>query len=235
MHFLTAGQVEALAEAITPGYATLIRFAAYTGLRPGELVALRVGRLNLLRGSCEVVASASEVGGRLMWGATKTYARRSLRLPRFLSEEPAGYLALAGRPRGPGDLLFTAPLGGPLRENNFMRRHFKPAVTAANSAILARSAPGERPVLLPEALRMHDLRHTCASLLIAQGASVKAIQEQLGHASATVTLDRYGHLYDDALDRLAERLDQARAEAVGDRVGTHARPTVVALPKPAGR
>jgi integrase len=54
MHFLTAAQVEALADAITPPYGVLIRFAAYTGPRPCEFVALKVGRLDLLRGMARV-------------------------------------------------------------------------------------------------------------------------------------------------------------------------------------
>ena len=60
-------------------------------------------------------------------------------------------------------------------------------------------------VVTSSSLRFHDLRHTCASLLIAQGASVKAVQAQLGHASATVTLDRHGHLFPDDLQQLADR------------------------------
>ena len=63
MHFLTARQVEDLAAAIDPRYGLLVRFAAYTGLRAGELVALRVRHLNLLRGRCEVGESATEVVG----------------------------------------------------------------------------------------------------------------------------------------------------------------------------
>jgi site-specific recombinase XerC len=55
---------------------------------------------------------------------------------------------------------------------------------------------------------VHDLRHTCASLLIASGANINGVQAQLGHASEAVTLDRYGHLFPDELERLAERLDQ---------------------------
>jgi integrase len=65
-----------------------------------------------------------------------------------------------------------------------------------------------------------DLRHTCASLLIAQGANVKAIQTQLGHSSAQVTLDRYGHLMPDEMDRLAASLDATRASAIAN----HPRP-----------
>jgi hypothetical protein len=77
--------------------------------------------------------------------------------------------------------------------------------------------PGERPALLPEGLRMYDLRHTCASLLIAQGASVKAVQKQLGHKSATMTLDTYGHLWPEETERLAERMDEAHEVAVAER------------------
>jgi integrase-like protein len=66
--FLTARQVEDLAAVIDPRYGLLVRFAAYTGLRAGELVALRVRHLNLLRGRCEVGESATEVDGRLVWG-----------------------------------------------------------------------------------------------------------------------------------------------------------------------
>jgi integrase len=98
MHFPAARQVEDLAAAIDPRYALLVRFVAYTGLRAGELVALRVRHLNLLRGRCEVGESATEVDGRLVWGPTKTYARRAVHLPRFLCDQLAAYLA--ERPHG---------------------------------------------------------------------------------------------------------------------------------------
>jgi integrase len=140
MLFLDGEQVEALADAIAPRYRVLVYFLAYTGVRFGEAVALRVKRLDLLRGRCEVVESATEVGSALVWG----------------------------RPR------------------------------AASGA----------------GLRAHDLRHTAASLLIRQGASVKAVQRSLGHKSAVMTLDRYGHLWPDELEDLAERLDRARAAAL---------------------
>jgi integrase len=204
MHFLTATDVEALAGAVAPGYRALVYFLAYTGLRFGEVVALRVRRLDLLRGTCEVVEAATEVGSRLVWGPTKTYERRTVRLPRFLCDELAVHLA--DRAGDPEALVFTAPRGGPLRERKFLHDNLKPAARRAG---------------LPANLRAHDLRHTAASLLIRQGASIKAVQAQLGHKSATVTLDRYGHLWPDELEGLAERLDQARAAAVA----TPARPT----------
>jgi len=63
-------------------------------------------------------------------------------------------------------------------------------------------------------VRFHDLRHTCASLLIAQGAHPRAVMEHLGHSSISVTMDRYGHLFPDELNRLADRLDAARGAAL---------------------
>jgi integrase len=59
-------------------------------------------------------------------------------------------------------------------------------------------------------LHPHELRHTAASLAISAGATIKSVQRILGHASAAMTLDRYGHLFEDDLDEVAERLDVAR-------------------------
>ncbi|HVM35414.1 MAG TPA: tyrosine-type recombinase/integrase, partial [Actinomycetota bacterium] len=61
---------------------------------------------------------------------------------------------------------------------------------------------------IPRSVRIHDLRHTCASLLIAQGAHPKAIQHHLGHSSISVTLDRHGHLFPDQQDQVADALDE---------------------------
>jgi integrase len=88
----------------------------------------------------------------------------------------------------------------------------------------------QRPAPLPDGLRFYDLRHTCASLLIAQGASVKAVQAQLGHATASITLDTYGHLFPSEMDPLGDRLELVRDVAAarlgrtqhgpgGDRLG----------------
>jgi integrase len=63
-------------------------------------------------------------------------------------------------------------------------------------------------------LRLYDLRHTAASLMIRQGASVKAVQRQLGHATASITLDTYGHLFPDELDALASLAQTQRGPAV---------------------
>ena len=107
--------------------------------------------------------------------------------------------AAEGRAVAPNDYVFTAPEGGELRRDHLHKRILKPAVTAAE---------------LPETLRMHDLRHTCASLLIQLGAHPKLIQEWLGHKSITVTMDVYGHLFPSLSDSMVERLDQVFLRAV---------------------
>jgi integrase len=213
MHFLDARQVEALAEAISARYRALVLFAAYTGLRPCELVALKVGRCDLLRRTARVAEAAVEVG-RLEWGPVKTHEARTVRMPRSVAEEVGA--SLANGPHDQDALVFTAPMGGPLSRADFVKWHFKPAVRRANEAI-AKLPKGERPALLPEGLRFYDLRHTCASLLIAQGASVKAVQAQLGHATASITLDTYGHLFPSEMEALADRLEMVRDAALAMR------------------
>jgi integrase len=58
-------------------------------------------------------------------------------------------------------------------------------------------------------VRLHDLRHTCASLAISSGANVKVVQRLLGHKTAVLTLDRYGHLFPNDLDAVADAFDSA--------------------------
>jgi integrase len=92
----------------------------------------------------------------------------------------------------PEDLVFTALQGGPLRLNAFRKRIFTPAANAIG-----------KPDLVP-----HDLRDTAASLAISSGASIKAVQRMLGHASAAMTLDTYGSLFEEDLEALADRLEE---------------------------
>ena len=93
--------------------------------------------------------------------------------------------------------MFTSPDGDHIDPDNFRHRIWTPAVAAAGLA----------------PLRIHDLRHTTASLAIAAGADVKMLQTMLGHASAVMTLDRYGHLMPGRAQDVADRLD-ALARAV---------------------
>ena len=74
-------------------------------------------------------------------------------------------------------------------------------------------------ILLPSDVRIHDLRHTSASLLISQGVHPRAVQAHLGHSSMSVTMDRYGHLFPSEFEAIAEKL-----EALHDRAAAQARP-----------
>jgi integrase len=139
---------------------------------------------------------------------TKTEKDRPIGLPRFLRDRVAEHLTSVDG--GDDALVFTSPEGAPLRLPNWRRSIWYPALEAAG---------------LPRAVRVHDLRHTCASLLIAQGAHPKAIQEHLGHSSIQVTLDRYGHLFNDVRERMAEGLDAAYRESLA----AHPRPRVTKL------
>jgi integrase len=199
--FLSHDQVQALADACPP-YGTLIRVLAYTGLRWGEVIALTAGRVDLRRRRIEVVDAITEVHGRVVVGTTKTHQRRSVPIPRFLADELANHIA----GRKPDDLLFTAPGGGVLRNTNFRPRFFDPAAEKAG-------LPGLTP---------HELRHTAASLAIAAGANVKAVQQMLGHASAAMTLDIYAGLFADDLDTVADQLDTAFVKSNADQMRTSA-------------
>ncbi len=205
MVFLNADQVASLAEAITepphmrrrrkqdndsyPEYGLLVRFAAWTGLRAGEIVALRVGKVDLMRRRVEVSESAAEAHGKLTFGSTKTYARRSVPLLAPLADELTAHMA--GKKLT--DFVFEGPEGGPIRHSNWYPRHFKPAASRAG---------------LSENLRFHDLRHTYAAFLIAEGAHPRAMMERLGHSTINVTLGTYGHLF----PNLEERIDDALTE-----------------------
>lgn len=183
--FLTREQVADLVEA---GGGLVVLVLAYTGLRFGELVALRVCDVDTLRRRITVHRSASEVAGELIESdTTKTHAARTVTLPRFLVEELAKHLG----GREAGEYAFTAPGGGPLRLNNWRRRVFTPACTRCGLT-------GVTP---------HDLRHTAASLAVSAGANVKGVQRMLGHASAAMTLDVYAGLFDADLEAVADRLD----------------------------
>ncbi|MFG3697831.1 tyrosine recombinase XerC [Micromonospora sp. NPDC047620] len=168
-----------------------MRFLAHTGLRWGESSALRVSRLDLLRRRVTVAVAFVEVSGELVEGTPKNHQRRSVPIPRFLVDELAAHVA--GKRRN--EMVFTAPNGGPLRNTNFRTRVFGPAAASVGLA----------------GLTPHDLRLTAASLAVAAGANVKAVQRMLGHASASMRLDGYAGMFGDDLDTVATRLDEAVA------------------------
>jgi len=177
-----------LADEITPRYRALIFAAGYTGARFGELAALKVGRVDLNAATMHIAESLAEVDGRLYTKEPKNGKTRTLELPGFLVEMLREQMGLYPSTEG---YVFSAAEGGPLRHHNFYRRHYKPAVLRAG---------------LSPNLRLHDLRHSCASILIARGANIKDVQEQLGHSSSRVTLDRYSHRFPGLTRRLQDDL-----------------------------
>lgn len=187
IRFLDWLEVEQLASETIEPYGNLVRLACLTGLRQGELFALRDRALDHERRSIVVEAGARE--GRIV--PTKTSAgRRQVRL----SNEALRVLREQLLARDPNELglVFPTPGGAVWRKDNFMARVFRPAVRRAG--------------LTP--LRFHDLRHTYAALMVAAGAHPKLLQAQLGHTSINVTLNTYGHLYPDAFADVGEALDR---------------------------
>ncbi len=211
--FLTADSVNALVVATREPYGFLILFAAYTGLRPSELCGLRVGKLDLLRRRVEVSETLMQINGETVIGPTKSDAVRSVPLPCFLRDAAGEYLALRrhqlGRPLAPDDLVFppiTTKYGVARTEFLYaesVRRYIlKPALAAG----------------LPSDFRTHDLRHTCASLLISLGAHPRAIMERLGHSDITITLNVYGHLFPSLEEQLTDGLDELYRSTTSDDV-----------------
>jgi integrase len=175
-------------------YRLVVLFLAYTGVRFGEMAALRVGRLDLRRNRAVIAESVTPVQGQgLVWGSTKTHQRREVPIPQFLATKLAEHV----RSKKVDDLVFAGIRAGqPLRVSTFR--------TPFSAAARAIGVPDLHP---------HQLRHTAASLAIASGADVKVVQQMLGHGSATMTLDTYGHLFEDRLDEVGDAMDAAREAA----------------------
>jgi integrase len=148
-----------------------------------------IGLHDQLRRTMRIEETLGEIQGRVLTGPVKTKAsRRTVSLGRTLAGVLEDHLAI--HPPDPQGLVFTAPEGGALRHNNFRRWYWIPAVRAS----------------VGQPCRVHDLRHSHAAMLIAQGVHPKVLQERLGHASIRTTLDVYGHLW--------KGLDEAAAVTV---------------------
>lgn len=199
--YLTATQVEQLADAAGEA-APIVLTLAYTGLRWGELAALRIRNVDLVRGRLIIEASVTEMNGTLEWTTPKDHQRRTVPVPDFLR----ALLESAMMGSSADDLLFPAPSGGVLRVRAARRRWFDRASTAAGV----------------DGLNPSELRHTAASLAVHAGAHVLAVQRMLGHEKASMTLDVYSDLFDGDLDLVAERLEVVRSRGAADFLRTRA-------------
>jgi len=177
--------------------------AITTGLRRGELLGLwwddvdlehgtlRVGRALVREGGCHSLGETKTKRGRRRVNLTpRTVAALKAHRKRQLEER----MKLAGLHED-HELIFASRTGTPVNPEHLVKRSFKPLLKNAG---------------LPE-IRFHDLRHTCATLLLSRGVHPKLVQELLGHATIAMTLDTYSHY-------LPSMGDQASG-AMGDALG----------------
>lgn len=184
--------------------AALWRLALLTGMRRGELLGLKWENLDLDRGTLAVRRTISRgKEGRWELGQPKTAAgRRSIALPascvtslrKHRARQNAERLRLGELWEDHG-FVFTNRTGNMLHVNSLGHAFGK--LTEASGL----------PVI-----RFHDLRHTSATLLLAQGVHPKIVQERLGHADITMTLNRYSHVTPDMQRMAADTLDAALSE-----------------------
>jgi integrase len=207
--------VHELADACGEEYRLMVLVLGYTGLRWGEMAALRVWRVDFLRRRVLVAESVTPVKGVMTFGPTKGHERREVPLPRFLIEDLAQHVEY----KSADDLVFMGERGAMMRSGTFRRA----ALIEAAKVI---GIPGFHP---------HELRHTAASLAIASGADVKVVQQMLGHKSATMTLDQSGHLFGHRLDVVADAMDTSRSSALADVYPPCTRGEVVELRRDANR
>ena len=174
---------------------TLLLVLGYCGLRFGEAAALQVGDVDLQTRRIRVRRSVTNVAKLgLVEGPTKNHSTRTVQVPAFLAclletEVTGKDNAALAFPSRRGDEKYL-PLGE-------ARYWFDKAVAVVDGC---------------KGVRIQDLRHTCASLSISAGANVKVVQKLLGHKTATLTLDRYGHLFPDDLDAVARALNESAAD-----------------------
>lgn len=206
---LTLRQIEELADEITSRYSLLVRFAAESGMRAGEIVALRVRHLDLLHGLVHVDESATEVGGTIMTGPPKNGKVREV----YLSDAMVKLLREHVTDKGPEDFVFTAARGDQPRHGNFRNRPFRPAVRRLVES-------GRWPAQRLAGFRFHDLRHTCASELFRQGVHPKLVSEHLGHASVAITMDRYTHFQPKSHEPIVNALSATHESASRDEEST---------------
>lgn len=183
---LNAGQVRALlqaAETADDRLRTFYAVAVRTGMRPGEMLALRWSDVDL-EGNATVRINRSLSDGEFTAPKTARSRRRitlspatiaALKLHRKHQLEES--MAKAGLWEDHG-LVFPSSVGTPKSQRN-LNREFKNAIKRAG---------------LPEHFRLYDLRHTCATLLLSRNVHPKYVQELLGHASIALTLDTYSHV-----------------------------------------
>jgi len=202
MDFLTHEEIPAVLDAaaeVSPEAHTLILAAIFTGLRRGELLALRWQDIDFKAESVRVVRSWR--GGVFSEPKTRG-SRRTVNLSPPLLTDLKAHRMRSGNPSGP--VLVFQQDGRPLDPTSVTKRLWPRVLRSAG---------------LRESLRFHDLRHTFAALLIHQGESPEYVKRQMGHSSIVVTMDSYGHIFPSEGKAAAAKLGQV-ARRSGHKSGT---------------
>lgn len=193
MRFLTDAEITRLMKVVPSYWRPLVLLLLATGMRWGEAIGLRAGRVDLTpaRPRLLVVEQLQELAGsgRMVWTTPKSArGRRTVSFRR----RTADALAPLVRGKDKADVVFRAPGGGLVRSRVFRRLWVKWTKEAG-----------------VEGLRIHDLRHTHASILISAGRPFSAISRRLGHASYAVTDAIYGHIREEADEGILDAIDVA--------------------------
>ena len=184
----------------TPYYA-LFYLALFTGMRRSELLGLKWNDVDLLLGEVSVTRSLHHLrdGSYIFTEPKSAKSRRTIALPpsailtlREHHEKQKLERVMLGIPLTGDDLVFSALEGKPLRPNTITRAW---AILAARCGV--------------KVIRLHDARHTHASLMLKQGIHPKIVQERLGHATIAITLDTYSHVAPGLQEAAAKRFDEA--------------------------
>jgi integrase len=202
---LDANQVRALLAAAGDRLEALFVVAVTTGMRQGEILGLKWEDADLEAGNLSVRRTLTVTEGGLGFAPPKTAkGRRGIKLTVRAVEALRTHLGRqleeieqAGDLYDDNGLVFPNHGGGPMNRSS-LRGAFGRLLKRAN---------------LPETTRFHDLRHTCATLLLSQGVHPKFVQELLGHATISITLDTYSHVLPGMGDRTAAAMDHALSEA----------------------
>lgn len=191
-----------LSAAASDRWAALFALALATGMRPEEYLALQWKDVDLEKGIATVQRALvwQRKGGGWTFTAPKTArSRRSIPLPASVVKaltvhrrKQAEERLKAGAAYQSNDLVFASREGTPIMMRNLLRRHFKPLLKEAK---------------LPATLRLYDLRHSCATLLLSANEHPKVVSERLGHASVTLTLDTYSHVLPTMQEAASQKLE----------------------------
>jgi integrase len=177
-------------------------FALATGMRPEEYLALKWTDIDMQIGTATVRRTLIwRKGGGWYFGEPKTSrSRRNVPLPKSLlvslaehRRKQAERRLKKGADYENNDLVFATGNGAPILLRNLVRRHFQPILTRAK---------------LSSTLRLYDLRHSCATLLLSAGENPKVVSERLGHASIVLTLDTYSHVLPSMQQAATEKLEK---------------------------